>query len=301
MNDLTLVIMAAGMGSRFGGLKQIEPIGPSKEFILDYSIYDAILAGFNKVVFIIKEENYNLFYDTVGKRIGDKIETSYVFQKMEDVPENVNVPTSRVKPWGTAHAIYSVHDEVKGKFAIINADDFYGRDAFMKLAEHLKTADNDEFSLVGYKAINTLSENGSCKRGVCEVENGYLKAIIESVVEKDINGVINASPLDSSSSFIVKNDQAISMNMFGLNDSLLSFLETDIIRFFKENENNIDGCEYLIPDVIFDMVKNQNKKVKVIDTSSIWKGMTYKEDKQDLVDSINSYVSDGLYPENLWQ
>ena len=299
--DLTLVVMAGGMGSRFGGLKQIEPVGPNGEFILDYSVYDAKLAGFNKVVFIIKEEMYDLFYDTVGKRIGDKIEVSYAFQKMSDVPDFVNIPETRVKPWGTTHAIYSTRDVVKGKFAIINADDFYGRDAYFQAAEFLKNSSNDEFLLIGYIAKNTLSENGACKRGVCETEDNFLTGMAESSVERNEEGKIIASPLNGDPSFEVKEEQSIGMNFFGANDSLLRFIEKDIIHFFEENKDNLMNCEYLIPETMFDVIEKDNKTVKVVQTTSVWKGITYKEDKQDLVDSINSYIDEGLYPANLWE
>ena len=169
---MELVILAAGMGSRFGGLKQVAPMGPNDEFIIDYSIYDAIKAGFDKVVFIIKEENFEIFKDTIGKRVEEHIPVSYVFQKMDDIPEGVSIPSDRVKPWGTAHAIYCARNEVKDSFIIINADDFYGRDAFMVAANYLKNKNDKEYGVVGYKVINTITDNGSVKRGVINIAAG---------------------------------------------------------------------------------------------------------------------------------
>ena len=188
---MTLVIMAAGMGSRFGGLKQVEPVGPNGEFILDYSVYDAIKAGYDKVVFIIKEENYDLFRETVGKRIENKINVEYVFQKLKDVPSFVNIPKERVKPWGTSHAILSCKNKVNEPFTVINADDFYGLDPFLKVKTFFdnKKADN-EFCMVGYKAINTLTENGAVKRGICEEKNGYLVKLTESSIINKNNKLI---------------------------------------------------------------------------------------------------------------
>ena len=201
--DMTLLIMAAGMGSRFGGLKQIEPVGPSGEFMIDYSIYDAIKAGFNKVVFIIKEENYDIFEETVGKRIKNYINVEYCFQKINDLPAGYSVPSDRIKPWGTAHAILAAKNNISENFAIINADDFYGRDAFIEVAKFLKTATlktPKEYAVVGYNVLNTLTENGSVKRGICEEDCGYLKKLTESLVEKREYKIV-AKPLDGSHEF----------------------------------------------------------------------------------------------------
>ena len=180
--DLTLLIMAAGMGSRFGGLKQIEPFGPNGEFIIDYSIYDAIKAGFNKIVFIIKEENYAIFRETVGKRIEDKVKVEYVFQKLENIPKEFILPKDRVKPLGTAHAILASKNVIKENFAVINSDDFYGRDAFNVIANFLRNNDYNTYGLVGYKVINTLTENGSVKRGVCKTKDNLYASILSTIV-----------------------------------------------------------------------------------------------------------------------
>ena len=294
---MTLVIMAAGMGSRFGGLKQIEPVGPNGEFIIDYSIYDAIKAGFDKVVFIIKEENYEIFKETIGKRIEGKIEVNYVFQKNDNVPKEVNLPESRVKQLGTAHAILCCKGTVNEPFTIINADDFYGRDAYMKAAEFFRDNDND-YAMIGYRIGNTLTENGSVKRGYCESENGYLTNLIEaSMIEE--NGKVKISPLDGSKEFYASLNDLVSMNMFCLRPDILDYLEDNFLKFFEENKNNLDTCEYLIPTMIFDKMNKDKTKVKVIDTTAVWHGVTYKEDKESLVKSINELIASGEYPEKI--
>ncbi len=297
---MELVIMAAGMGSRFGGLKQIEPVHSNGEFILDYSIYDAIKCGFDKVVFIIKEENYSLFRDTIGKRIEDAIEVSYVFQKNDNVPKWVNVPNERTKPLGTGHAILCCKDVVKENFLVINADDFYGRDAFLVASQFIKNMKNEnEFAMVGYKVGNTLTENGSVKRGVCESENGFLSKLTESTVSIE-NGKIICKPLNGSSEFEAYDDTLVSMNMFIFTPKIFDYLEEDFVKFFKDNESDLSKCEYLIPDVVFDLIKRKLVTVSVLKTDAVWQGITYKEDKDALVDGLNKLVNDNVYPDKLW-
>lgn len=299
--NLTLLILAAGMGSRFGGLKQIEPIGPNGEFIIDYSIYDAIKAGFNKVVFIIKRENYEIFKETIGKRIEDKINVEYVFQELDDLPNGYTCPEERVKPWGTAHAVYAARNNINEAFAIINADDFYGRDAFCVISDFLKQEkENDEYGLVGYNIKNTLTINGSVKRGVCNINNGYLEGIIESSVIEE-NGVITATPLDGSNSFIVTNDTCVSMNMLGFTPSVFPYIEKYFPKFLDDNKDNILNCEYLIPDILTMATEDDYAKTKVLPTKAKWEGVTYKEDKESVVLAINKLVNDGEYPQNLWK
>ena len=299
---MTLVIMAAGMGSRFGGLKQVEPVGPNGEFILDYSVYDAIRAGYDKVVFIIKEENYELFRDTVGKRIESKIDVEYVFQKIEDVPEGVKVPESRVKPWGTSHAILTAKNAVNGPFTVINADDFYGFDPFNKIKEFFdKESDPNKYSMIGYIVRNTMTENGSVKRGICtEDENGYLTGLVESSIE-DVNGTVIATPLeDSDTKFEVADDALVSMNFWGFQPSIFEYLEDEMIDFFEKHKNDLDSCEFLIPNSVFKRIDEKKVSVKVLDTDEKWYGVTYKEDKPDLVNAINKMIEDGKYPKDLW-
>jgi NDP-sugar pyrophosphorylase family protein len=297
--DLTLVIMAAGMGSRFGGLKQIEPVGPNGEFIIDYSIYDAVRAGFNKVVFIIKEENFEVFKETIGKRVEKQIKVDYVFQKQTDIPKGYD-PGDRTKPWGTSHAILSSKSKVKGNFLVLNADDFYGSDAFMQASKFFNEEHPNEYAIIGYKIKNTLTENGAVKRGVCEDKDGYLTKLIESSVE-DKDGHIVASPLDGSKSFEIKADDPVSMNMFCFRDDLFPYLEENLVKFFEKNKDDLSKCEYLIPDSVYNMVKEGLVKVRVIPTTAKWQGITYKEDKERLVNDIKSLIDKGEYPVKLWK
>ena len=299
---MDLVIMAAGMGSRFGGLKQIEPIDKNGDFIIDYSIYDAIRCGFDRVVFIIKEENYDIFRQTVGKRVEKQIETKYVFQKNDNLPAGVVIPADRTKPLGTAHAILCCKDVVKGNFAIINADDFYGLDAYKVIGDFLKNNNNEaEYAVAGYIVENTLTENGKVKRGVCAKDNGYLTKIIESSIGKEEDGKIVATPLSGEPSFEVSNTDTVSMNMFGFTAKLFDHLVRRFEIFFENNKDNLNTCEYLIPDVVSELIQEGEVKVKVIPTTARWQGITYKEDKQKLMDEIDSLIKNKEYPENLWK
>ena len=295
---MTLVILAAGMGSRFGGLKQIEPIDEYGHFIIDYSIYDAIREGFTKVVFIIKRENYDIFRETIGKRIEKKIEVEYVFQEIDNLPEG------RIKPWGTAHAILCAKDKVDENFAIINADDFYGRDAYHVISKFMKnnnTHDNIlRYAMAGYKVKNTLTENGSVKRGVCEEENGYLTNIIECKVEK-VDSEIIATPLEGGNSFKVLEDAPVSMNMFAFTKDIFKYLEEGFPLFLDKHKEDIDTCEYLIPSVVFEEIENKIATVEVLKTNAIWQGITYKEDKEKVVKEIKKLVDNNEYPKDLWK
>lgn len=293
---MELVILAAGMGSRFGGLKQIEPIDKNNNFIIDYSIYDAIKHGFNKIVFIIKEENLELFRSTVGKRIEGKVAVEYVFQK------GLSINPNRQKPWGTAHAILSCKDAVKENFAIINADDFYGEDAFRVVSDFLRKTDREKtnFGLVGYQAINTLTENGATKRGVCSHKDNKLTGLVESSLEIK-NGKIYATPLNSNATREIEPNTIVSMNMLAFTPKLFDYLTKDFSVFLEENKNNLDKCEYLIPEVLGDMVKKGLATCDIIETSAVWQGVTYKEDKEKVVYEIQKLVDNGVYPENLWR
>lgn len=299
---MTLVIMAAGMGSRFGGLKQAEPVGPNGEFILDYSIYDAIKAGYTKVVFIIKKENYDLFRKTVGRRIEDKIKVEYAFQRIEDVPDFVSIPKERVKPWGTSHAILSAKDFVNEPFTVINADDFYGYEPYKKLYNFFKeNKSDDEYAMIGYRASNTMSKNGSVKRGVCKKDgNNHLISLTESSLEY-VDDKIIATPLDDTiEKFEIDKDNLVSMNIWGFRPNIFSYLEDEMTDFFKNHKDDLDKCEFLIPDSVFKRIKEDKIKVNVLDTLEKWYGVTYKEDKKDLVFAINKMIEDGKYPKNLW-
>ena len=299
--DLTLLIMAAGMGSRFGGLKQIEPMGPNGEFLIDYSIYDAINAGFNKVVFIIKEENYDIFKETIGKRVEDKINTEYVFQDMNDLPEGYTKPEERVKPWGTAHAILCAKDNIHEPFVIINADDFYGKDAYKVASNFLKSVkEGNNYCLVGYKVANTLTENGAVKRGICKLENGNLTELIESNVEK-IDGKIIARPLDGREPFFFFFFTYVSMNMLCFIPSIFKYIEERFPKFLEDHKDDILKAEYLIPDLLERLTLEGVTETKVLPTDAKWEGVTYKEDKEEVVKSIKKLVLKGEYPNKLWK
>lgn len=303
---MELVILAAGMGSRFGGLKQMEPIDEYGNFILDYSIYDAIEAGFDTVVFIIKEEFYNDFRNTVGKRIESKIKTKYAFQKLDDLPRGYKCPQDRVKPWGTGHAILAARDVIEGNFVIINADDYYGKESFALAANYLKQMDKNAkgvYANVVYQIENTMTENGAVKRGVCiQDENGKFKGLIESLVEKKDDGSILATSLENSDmKFVISKDHPVSMNMFVFTKDILEELERLFPIFLNKNKDKYLTCEYLIPSVVTDLFENKKATLDLIPTVSVWHGITYKEDKADVVASLKKLVGEGKYKEGLWK
>ena len=295
----TLLVMAAGMGSRFGGLKQIEPMGPNGEFLIDYSVYDAKLAGFTKIVFIIKEENYDIFKETIGKRVEPYIETEYVFQDDSNLKEKYKDLQTRVKPLGTGHAILCAKDKVKTPFAIINADDFYGRNAYVVASKYLDKIDDKHYAVVGYKVGKTLSPNGAAKRGICKEENGKLKDLIESSVEK-IDDKIIAKPLDGETEFIVEDDSLVSMNLLLFTPKIFDYLEEKLIKFLETNKNDLSKCEFLIPDVVKDAIKEDRVEVDLLSTNAIWHGVTYKEDKEEVVKAIDELIKEKVYPNKLW-
>ena len=305
--DLTLVILAAGMGSRFGGLKQITPLGPNDEFIIDYSVYDAIKAGFNKIVFLIKEENYDIFKETIGARVEPHIHVEYCFQKNDNVPEPYKTllkENGRQKPLGTAHAILCCKDKVHEPFMMINADDFYGRDAYLKGAEFLREVKNEKpypYGMIGYLVKNTITENGTVKRGVCEVDNGALTKIVESSVGRVENGTIMATPLDETlPAFEVAEDDTVSMNMLLFNPSIFTYIEDHFEEFLEKNKDNLEKCEYLIPDVLFQTIRENYATAQVIKTTATWYGVTYKEDADGVKAALKGLVDSGEYPNHLW-
>ena len=298
----TLLIMAAGMGSRFGGLKQLEPVGPNGEIIIDYSIYDAIRNGFNKIVFIIKEENYDIFREKIGKKIEDKIQVEYVFQKLENLPVGYKVPEGRVKPWGTAHAILSAKDVINEPFVVINSDDFYGNDAYRVISKFMEKENNSnkkEYGIVGYDVINTLTENGSVKRGICKIENGYLTSIDEASIEMKDN-IIEATSLVDEKVYTVEKDTKVSMNMMCFTPDIFEYLEKNFIDFLEESKVNPLKSEYLIPTVIAKGIDEGYCNVSVINTTAKWTGVTYREDKESVVNYISELVKNGEYPNKLW-
>lgn len=301
---MELVILAAGMGSRFGGLKQIEPMDEYGNFIIDYSIYDAIEAGFDSVTFIIKKELYDDFKNTIGKRIEKHINVKYAFQELDDLPEGFVCPENRKKPWGTAHAILAVRDIVTDDFIIINADDYYGKDSYKVAANYLKSlkaTDAGKYANVAYKVTNTLTENGSVKRGVCfKDENDYLTKMVESSIEQTSDGKIIATDIVTNESFEVSTDSLVSMNMFVFTNEILTHLKEKFPLFLKENEGNL-SCEYLIPTVVSELINENKATVQILPTTSKWYGVTYLSDKEEVVKSLKEMVDSGLYPKGLWK
>ena len=295
---MDLVVMAAGMGSRFGGLKQIEPIDDDKNFIIDYSVYDAVKVGFDRVIFIIKEENLEDFKSTIGNRLAKIVKVEYAFQKLENVPKGVEIPKDRVKPWGTAHAIFSVKDIVSDKFAIINADDFYGYQSFKIVYDFLKNNKDNEFVSAGYLVKNTMSDKGSVKRGIFDVENGNVKKLTESVIESR-SGKIYATPLNQDNWKEISPETLVSMNMFGFTKKLMERLEKDIVEFFAKPTYVKD--EFLIPMVVNDMMCEGEINLKVIQTPEKWYGITYKEDLQEFKEAVCKMIEDGVYPKHLYK
>ena len=297
MKEKTLVILAAGMGSRFGGMKQIEPVGPNGEFIIDYSIYSAIKYGFNKIVFIIKEENYEVFRKTIGKRIENKVKVEYAFQKLEDIPSGFEIPEGRVKPWGTAHAIYAARKYLNDNFGVITSDDFYGDDAFRVLSEHLSNSNN--YVIVGYEVGDTLSDNGAVKRARIFHDGLKVSSLVESSCTLE-NDKVRFVPLDpSKKEMIGEKTDLVSMLLNGFSIDILNTIGNVMENEFTNNKDNLNDYEMLLPDIIDLEIKN-GKNVDVVKTTSKWMGMTYKEDKELLKNFINSEIEKGVYPKKLW-
>ena len=294
--EKTLVVLAAGMGSRFGGMKQTYPVGPNDEFIMDYSIYSAIKYGFTKVVFIIREEFLDLFQSTIGKRLEGKIKVGYAFQKLDDIPEGFEVPEGREKPWGTAHAIYCARNEIEGNFGVITADDFYGDQGFEDLAKGL---DTNHCCVIGYHVADTLSENGAVKRGIIKSTDGVINSIIESscVLEGD---KVKCTPLDESiPEFYVEKDNSCSMLLNGFTPDMITKIGNTMKSDFEKHRDNLSSYEMLLPDIMDEYIKEGNT-ILDIPTDSIWVGMTYKEDAEYLKEFIKKEIEKGVYPENLW-
>lgn len=297
MANPVLVVMAAGMGSRYGGLKQIDPVGPNGQIIMHYSIYDAWKAGFRRVVFIIKEELLDAFRERIGNAAEKLMQVDYVFQSPDKLPEGCTMPEGRTKPLGTGHAIYCVRGVVSEPFAVINADDFYGAQAFQCLYDYLKDAQDDDkyrYCMVGYRVENTLTENGTVSRGICEAdENGYLADIVErTAISRDANGVIS----DPEAGEIAEGT-LVSMNMWGFTPSFLDELETGLRTFMTDElpKNPAKG-EYYLPFAVDHLIQNGQATAKVLQTSAQWYGVTYKEDKPVVVEALRRMTEAGLYP-----
>lgn len=299
----TLLILAAGMGSRYGGLKQMDPMGPNGETVLDYSVYDAIRAGFKRVVFIIREEFAEAFREQLGKRFTGKIEVDYVFQKLDDLPDGFSVPEGREKPWGTTHAIRAARHVISGPFAVINADDFYGADAYKQLANYFKQCsqsaeERSHYAMVGYHLDKTLSDHGHVNRGICSDEKGYLKDVEEvTEISRENSNIILGNWLNDERREV--SEKAIaSMNFWGFTQDLFEHLEKHFIEFLKERGSEMKSESY-IPTLIDELIRDGKADCKVLETTSSWFGVTYPEDKPHVVENIQRLINSGDYPESI--
>lgn len=303
---MTLVILAAGMGSRYGGLKQIDPIGPCGEFIIDFSIYDALKAGFDKVVFIIKEENYDIFRKTVGARIENRVQVEYVFQDIRALPAGYAVPAERVKPWGTAHALLCAKDAVNDPFLVINSDDFYGRDSYLKMAQFFadsvsgqKDGGKLQMAMCGFVLKNTLSENGHVARGVCETNaQGHLIGVTERTKIQRNQGVTQYYEEETGWTDVDENS-VVSMNMWGFTPEIFDIIEKDFPAFLDQMKNPLKD-EYFLPLVVQNMIDAGIADFTVVKTMSKWYGVTYQQDKPTVQEFIDRSIADGVYPKGLW-
>ena len=298
MHAPTLLVMAAGMGSRYGGLKQIDPVGPSGETIIDYSIHDALRAGFGKLVFVIRKDIEQAFKDTVGARFEKHAPVEYVFQELDNLPSGFVVPEGRTKPWGTTQAMLMAADVIYEPFAVINADDFYGAESYRVLAQHLQT-DSPDYAMVGFILRNTLSDFGSVARGVCRVDsNGFLETVEElTSIERDSDHAKNTDP--SGRVTQLTGDEAVSMNMWGFTPAIFNQLRNVFRRFLERSGNELKSESY-VPSAVNDLVAAGGARVRVLRSSDSWFGVTYREDRPRVVDSIGRLIAAGRYSAQLW-
>ena len=306
MKKTALVIMAAGIGSRFGGgIKQLEPIGPSGEIIMDYSIHDALEAGFDKIVFIIRKDLEQDFKETIGNRIEKIAPVEYAFQEINDLPEGFTVPEGRTKPWGTGQAILSAKDVIHEPFLVINADDYYGKEGFKRLHAYMvdemdENGDKMKMCMAGFILANTLSENGGVTRGICEVDrNGYLKKVTETYDIYRDSDRMHAATKEGVPTFVSAN-QHVSMNMFGFPVSFLEELEKEFPKFLANVKEGDLKAEYLLPTIVDQCIRGEKAKVRLLETPDKWFGVTYKEDKPTVVAAIRKLIDEGVYPEKLF-
>lgn len=297
-----LLIMAAGLGSRYGGLKQIDKIGPDGEILLELSVHDAIKAGFEKVVFILREEIEDEFKELIGNKLEKYIEVGYVIQKIDDLPKGYNIPNGRSKPWGTGHAILCAKNIVDEPFVAINADDFYGPESFKKIYNFLvKNSDENIYGMIGYKLYNTLSQNGHVARGICNIKDGYLEEVVErtKIIKK---GELSFYTEDDIKWMEVEYDSPVSMNMWAFNTNIFEELEEQFKNFLDvEAKQNPMKSEYFIPTVINSLLANNKIKVKVIESKDKWYGVTYQEDKYIVRNAIENMIQEGIYSKNIWE
>ena len=297
MQKPTLLVLAAGMGSRYGGLKQIDPVGPAGETIIDYSIYDALRAGFGKVVFVIRHDIEQTFREVVGSKFANRLPVEYAFQELANIPAPFTVPPGRTKPWGTGHAILAAESVIHEPFAMINADDFYGADTFRVLADYLRQvkADSNAYAMVGFTLRKTLSDHGTVARGVCQVDNaGKLKQIVELLkIEKTATGARQGDQT-------LTGDEPVSMNFWGFTPTLFGHLRRELQQFLKQ-QGQEEKSELLIPMVIGDLVAQNRATCQVLRTAASWFGVTYREDRPIVIENIRKLIAAGEYPASLWK
>ena len=302
MNSVTLLVLAAGMGSRYGGLKQLDAVGPNGETVIDYSVFDAIRAGFKKVVFIIREDFKKEFQSSIGNKFQSQIEVEYAYQKLEVLPPGYSLPQDREKPWGTGHAILSAKQVVNEPFAVINADDFYGKLAYQKIFQYLSTVSIDSspssFCMVGYPLINTLSEFGSVSRGICIVsDQNKLESVNElTSIQKIENEIVNEAEVQKRQ--VLSGDEVVSMNMWGFSPQVFIQLERLFSEFLKENLNVLSS-EFYIPFAVDNLIQSGTATVEVLETTEKWFGVTYQEDKVQVQKAILSLIQHGDYPSSI--
>ncbi len=306
MKKPILVIMAAGMGSRYGGLKQIDPIDEEGHILMDFSMYDAKQAGFEKVIFIVKKEDETDFKEAVGARMAEHMDISYAFQELTDIPEGYEVPEGRVKPWGTAHAVLSCIDQVDGPFAVINADDYYGQEAFKLIYNYLVSHEDNEkycYAMIGYHLGNTVTDNGHVARGICDMnEKGELAAIYERTRIEKRNGGIAFTEDGGETWTSIAAETIVSMNMWGFSTSILEEIKAEFPAFLDAGfQDNPIKCEYFLPTVVSNLLSEGRASVAVLESADKWYGVTYKEDKPVVVAAIKQMKECGLYPAHLWE
>lgn len=297
----TLVILAAGMGSRYGGLKQLDGVGPNGETILEYSVYDAIRAGFGKLVFVIRPDFADAFREMVAGTFGDKIPVEYVFQELDMLPDGYSVPPQRQKPWGTAHAILCTAGVIDEPFSAINADDFYGANAFQLLGDFLSRAEDTDvaqYVMVGYRLRNTLSKFGSVARGICQIDDGYLQHVTEVTnIEPDGDGAKYVDP--AGQNHPLTGDEIVSMNMWGFTPSIFDHLQDQFVHFLDERGGE-EKSEFYIPTVVDRLISQGKARVTVLPSHDAWFGVTYRQDKPHVVESVQQLIAEGRYPRDLW-
>lgn len=294
MKDITLLIMAAGMGSRYGGLKQLDPVGPSGETIIDYSVYDAIKAGFTKVVFIIRKDFEDQFKSQITEKYSEKIDIAFAFQNLDDLPDSFLCPDGREKPWGTGHAILSAKELIDDPFVVINGDDFYGQESFNVIADYYNNGGN-QFSMVAFRLDKTLSSHGAVTRGVCDIKSKKLISVIETEdIEKKEKKIL------SNRDITFKGSEPVSMNMWGFLPSLFNYLSKGFIEFLNAEGNELKS-EYLIPSVINNLIQNKLEEIHVLRSNASWFGVTYKQDKPEVKRKINELINSEIYPSHLFE